>query len=335
MNRLQTTLTATALFFAILTLPAVVFGLDTFHRDPDIFVSNQQIVQDPWLTGPLLAPAGVTIPKGHLNIEPYLFVIDTFAVYTRNWGIRDIPNIKALNPVMVLSQGLAKRMDLEAIIPYQVNYVQDRSFDGWGDINVLLGFQAIRSERWPNLRITVGEIFPSGKFNNLDVNRIGADAIGAGSYQTNFAANFQKSIKVLGGHTFRTRLNFTYVIPASVHVDGFNVHTGRLPLTGNVALGDRINAILGFEYAITQRWVPALDIQYHYEQSSKFSGFHKYFNTERVQGSSGSSASFSIAPAVEYNFSSSLGVIAGAWFSVAGRNANDFASGVVAINYYI
>ena len=317
----------------ILGIAFILNGL-AYKRDPDIYVTNDNIVQDPWLTGPLLAGAGVTIPKGHTNIEPYLFVFDTFAVYTHDWNTKDIPNIKALNPTLIVTQGLARRLDFEAVIPYEVNYVQDQSFDDIGDIYLLFGIQAIRSETWPNLRITVGEVFPSGNYDNLNANRAGADAVGAGAYQTNITLNFQKSIKIYHGRTFRSRLNLTYIVPTDVDVHGFNAHTGILPLDGKVTLGNRFNAVMGFEYTITQRWVPAIDVQYQYQASSKYQGFHHYYKTTRVSGTSGSSASISLAPALEYNFSSSLGVIAGTWFTVAGRNANDFATAVVAINYY-
>ena len=37
-----------------------------------LFFANAAIA-GPWLTGPLLAPAGRTIPAGHFNFEPYGF----------------------------------------------------------------------------------------------------------------------------------------------------------------------------------------------------------------------------------------------------------------------
>ncbi|MES2122546.1 MAG: hypothetical protein V4492_07205, partial [Chlamydiota bacterium] len=78
----------------------------------------------------------------------------------------------------------------------------------------------------------------------------------------------------------------------------------------------------------------ALDIQYQHNNKTRFSG-HKG-RTRGVRNVVGgpSSEQFSLAPAFEYNFTYNVGLIAGCWFTVAGRNALEFASGVVAINIY-
>jgi hypothetical protein len=44
------------------------------------------------------------------------------------------------------------------------------------------------------------------------------------------------------------------------------------------------------------------------------------------------SAYFSLAPAIEYNWSDYVGIITGAWFTIAGRNALTFISSVTALN---
>jgi hypothetical protein len=45
--------------------------------------------------------------------------------------------------------------------------------------------------------------------------------------------------------------------------------------------------------------------------------------------------SLSLAPAIEYSWSANFGMIAGVWFTAAGRNSTVFANGIVAINVYI
>ncbi|MCB1827280.1 MAG: hypothetical protein KDH94_02560 [Coxiellaceae bacterium] len=45
-----------------------------------------------------------------------------------------------------------------------------------------------------------------------------------------------------------------------------------------------------------------------------------------------STNSFSIAPAIEYNFNGNLGIIAGVWFGVDGRNTPEFASYVFSLD---
>jgi hypothetical protein len=44
----------------------------------------------PWLTGPLITGSGYIIPKGHYNIEPYIYAIDTHGVYNNKWNTSSI-----------------------------------------------------------------------------------------------------------------------------------------------------------------------------------------------------------------------------------------------------
>jgi hypothetical protein len=45
------------------------------------------------------------------------------------------------------------------------------------------------------------------------------------------------------------------------------------------------------------------------------------------------SIQYSLAPAIEYNWSEKLGLIAGCWLTIAGKNSRKFTSGVIALNY--
>jgi hypothetical protein len=55
----------------------------------------------------------------------------------------------------------------------------------------------------------------------------------------------------------------------------------------------------------------------------------------QFQLSSGASRTWSLAPAIEYNFNSRVGIIAGAKFTVAGRNATAVVIPVAAVNIVI
>jgi hypothetical protein len=54
--------------------------------------------------------------------------------------------------------------------------------------------------------------------------------------------------------------------------------------------------------------------------------------TERVEQTFGSAWRFGFAPAIEYNFNSRIGIIAGARWFAAGRNTSATITPVVAIN---
>jgi len=50
-----------------------------------------------------------------------------------------------------------------------------------------------------------------------------------------------------------------------------------------------------------------------------------------VNTRAGSSVSFALAPAIEYNFTSNVGLIAGIEFSVAGRNTSSYIAPQMAL----
>ncbi|OGO92685.1 MAG: hypothetical protein A3F10_00425 [Coxiella sp. RIFCSPHIGHO2_12_FULL_42_15] len=293
-------------------------------------------MSEPWLTGPLLAPAGVTVPKGHTNIEPYLFITDAYGIYGSNWRMHSIDSTQAVNPVLILTHGLADRLDFQAALPYLFSFKNGHEYNSLGDINLLFGIQAIKSDVWPNLRITVGETFPSGRYQDLIAYRSGVDSTGAGAYQTVIGANFQKSLRLWHGRVLRTRLDFAFSTAPTVQVSGFNSYGGGFGTSGTIDPGDKYSVDLGLEFTLTQHWVPALDVVYAHQELTRFKGIAGTTATgmAATNGSTGYNL-ISLAPAMEYNFTPSFGVIAGAWFSVAGKGTADFTSAVIAVNYYI
>jgi len=81
-------------------------------------------------------------------------------------------------------------------------------------------------------------------------------------------------------------------------------------------------------YSMTQHWVLAMDVVYERDGSTHIHGAGLDFN-------SGESHNWSLAPAIEYNFNSRVGIIAGAKLTVAGRNATALVIPVAAVNIVI
>lgn len=289
-------------------------------------VSNLAIA-GPWMTGPLLAPAGKTIPAGHFNFEPYGF----YTSYPQ--GFR---NIEA---VPVLSVGLTDFLDLQTTLPFDYSWDRGQHGNDIGDYSLGLGIQLLRQKdnSWiPDLRFVVQEVFPTGRFENLNPDKLGTDQTGSGAYQTFLGLNFQRLSTFQNDHYLRTRLSLTTAIPSDVQVEGVNAFGGGLLTKGDVHPGNAYAADLAFEYALTQHWVPVFEVLYVNNSMTNFDGnpgFTPGGTLASVGGRGGNQAS--LAPALEYNFTSNLGVIGGVWFSVTGPHAATFVSGAVAINYYM
>lgn len=302
------------------------------------FAGEQATIKGPWFTGPLLASSGATIPSGHVNIEPYMFYTDDFGHYNNKWKATNTPNASIVSPTLILSAGVNKWMDVQAVVPYDFKSNQGQSDNNVGDISLTVGFQVLHQNpktAMPNLRVSIEETFPSGRYQNLSPVRSNVEATGAGLYQTSIATNFQKLLKFENGKYLSMRLSFTYTFSPNTTVSGFNAFGGGFGTRGTINAGGIFNVDLGLEYTLTQHWVPALDIAASITGATKFTGVAGTNGGNPATTGAPSSDTISLAPAIEYNFSSKVGVIFGTWFSVSGRNTPEFVAAVGALNIFL
>lgn len=292
----------------------------------------------PWFTGPLLTPSGHIVPAGYINVEPYLYASVVHAHYNKNWDAKSIPNIYAITPQIFLQIGLTKKMDF-TLIPQMVwQETQGKSAARLADMPIGLGYQLLLDTEngwWPAIKLFLHEVLPLGHYQRLDPAKLGTDSTGTGSFITEIGVVFSRLFWFGGSHYLNPRLALAYDIPARVHVAGFNTYGGGYGTHGYVYPGQALRATLGLEFSLTRQWVLACDFQYAEVAKTRFKGT-KGILAPGIPASVGvpSFSEFSLAPAIEYNWNESLGIIGGCWFTVAGRNAADFATAVIALNYY-
>jgi hypothetical protein len=85
---------------------------------------------------------------------------------------------------------------------------------------------------------------------------------------------------------------------------------------------------------MSQKVVLATDFVYEYDGKVTFKGI----NGTNADGTvatneSPSGDKISLAPAIEYNFTPDIALIAGLWFTVSGRNSSDFVAGIINFSY--
>lgn len=322
-------------FILFLTMMASLGAISTPETLPRI--PGEQHEFQPWFTGSLLAGAGCTVDPSHVNLEPYLFATAQTGVYNDHWKGLSENRSFTVTPLLFTSIGLLRNVDLSLIPRMYANFKEHASDIRIGDFPVFIGVQLMRDRReaWtPDLRMVIKSIFPTGHYQHLNPSLHGTDATGIGSYQAGFAFNFQK-VFYLGINLLRMRLNFDYLMPSSVHVKGFNTYGGGYGTSGKVRPGNIFTSTLAFEYMFSQRWIGALDIQYVLEGPIRFSGKPgiSLTGTPAIM-TSPAAQQISLAPAIEYAFNGQIGLIAGPWFTIAGKNSARFISGVIALNYY-
>ncbi len=319
---------------------AAAFALCTFsipassesffiHSEPAPKPKAEQPI--PWLTGPLLTPSGHVVPPGHWNFEPYLFVTTNYGVYNNHWKTVSTPKFYSVQSQNPIQYGIGPRMDVQIVPQFAWNHTDGASEWLINDLPLLVDVQILYDQPgkwWPAIKFTLNAEAPIGKYQKLDPKKLGTDAGGRGTWDGTVALVFSRLFHFHGVHFLAPRWYFGYSIPNPVHVKGLNAYGGGKGTHGKAYPGNEFTTTLGLEYTLAQRWALACDFQYVHSNKNRFSG------KTIVPVGAPSSEQFSIAPAFEYNWSANVGLIAGAWFSLGGRNTTEFASGVIAVNIY-
>lgn len=292
----------------------------------------------PWFTGPLLTSSARVVPAGYFNFEPYLFAENFYGVYDENWHPDSVSRTQLVNPLVSFIVGVTPDMDIAVAPQFFYQRSEGKSATRFGDFSVAIDYQLLWDDAhkwWPAIKLIARELFPTGKYQHFDPDKNWTDDAGAGAFETDLSIVFGRLFHLKGNHYLSTRLSFTYAIPSNVHVEGFNNYGGGFGTNGTVKIANNASALLGMELNVSQNWVLALDIATAWGGKISFSGkrgVNKDGTPATVGG--GSFSQISLAPALEYNFSENVGIILGCWFSVAGRNSSEFASGVLAVNWY-
>ncbi len=292
----------------------------------------------PWLTGPLLTPAAHTIPNGHYNIEPYEYVTTNYGNYNSHWkGISTPHNLYNVITQTVVQIGLPAHFDVFITPQWEWNHTHSASHWVLNDLAFGFDYQLYargRHDSWPSFKLNVGAKAPIGKYDHLNPRLLRTDGGGMGNWQPSAGIVLSHLVHIGGKFFFSPRANVQYTVPTPVFVRGYNAYGGGEGTRGTVFPGQSLAVLFGYEFSLSQNWALAGDIQYLHTNKTRFKGRKGSTGGVPNTVTSPSSESWSLAPAVEYNWSAYYGVIAGAWFTVAGRNTPEFVSGVVAINIY-
>jgi hypothetical protein len=293
-------------------------------------VESHQKNDEPWYTGPLLTPSARVIPVGHLNLEPYLFHNVSTGSYDKNWEAHSTPTFNQVIFQIHAKTGIFKNFDI-TISPQSIySYSQGRHASSFGDLPIGIAYQLYegKPEDWLTyVKIGITEIFPTGKYDHLNEDLLFSDVGGQGRYLTNIHLTVSKLVNLHNHRYFSWRCNLTATIPSTASIRGKSIYGGGEETRG--AIQSRISCLFlaGAEYTFTKEISLACDFQVFYSPKGHFKGFTV------IPVRDPESVVFGLAPAIEYNWNSNIGVIIGCWFSFAGKNANRFVNGVAAFNY--
>jgi hypothetical protein len=303
--------------------------------------SGEQSMNDAWFTGPLVASNATSNEKGHWLIEPYFSSPIKYGSFNNDWSTdRAKHNSYTPQSTWLIEYGVTDQISVEVVPAFGYGIGHDNSSSNiqFGDFKALLQYTLHRFKKgeWlPTIAIAVAEIFPTGQYDQLG-NHPG-DGFGMGSFQTELALWTQDYFWLPNGRILRTRFNFTTDIPTgNIGVRDASVYGTDNGFRGHANLGNQYKVDLSFEYSLTSRWVPVIEFYYAHSDRGQISGIQRTASGMVHLPANGSPSTeyFEIDPAIEYNFNSNIGIIAGAQIAVTGRNSGATVIPQFAVNMY-
>jgi hypothetical protein len=303
----------------------------------------RQSRDDAWWTGPLLAASPGTLAPGHFLLEPYVFDAIPRGHYDNDGTRRTGPHANNFGTQSYVLYGLTDRVGVGLIPRFGFNDPSEgrsSSKVGVGDLTLQAqyGLTRFTEGSWiPSTAFVFQETLPIGKYDRLGDRP--ADGLGAGVYSTTVALYSQYFFWMPNGRILRTRLDLSYSISGSAHVRDVSVYGTEEGFRGRARPGNSAIINAAWEYSLTRNWVLALDVVYEHDSNTHVSGLAQSSAgtglLAAVELNSGPGHTWSLAPAIEYNFTSRVGIIAGAKLTTSGRNAAAVVIPVAAINIVI
>ncbi len=286
----------------------------------------RQSMDDAWWTGPMLAPNATTLPRGHLLIEPYLY--DVISAHSNGLG-----------SLTYINYGLRDRVTVGLIPTAGFNVANSgpsSSSIELGDLTVQGQYRLAKFHEgsWvPTTSVVLQETLPTGKYDQLGDQPNG---LGSGAYTTTLALYTQTYFWLPNGRILRMRFDASQAYSSNVNVQDVSVYGTAAGFRGNARPGSSFLADSSWEYSATRKWVLAIDITYRHNWNTHVSGYNVDSGSGQspsVLLNSGSAEVFAFAPAVEYSWKSSLGVLLGTRVIPPSHNTHATVTPAVAINY--
>lgn len=274
--------------------------------------------------GTLLANPSKNIPANQFLFEPTLFFANTYGFYDAHGNLQKESGFFQYEILANLAFGLTRNLDCNFITSVIQTHVGHIDVLTTGDTVISLGLQLMREKAKscrPDIRLTIGENFPTGKFDLLDFDLNGGDAAGIGSFETIIGLSVAKTVPIGKKHSIRMNPNFTFFLPSSIETLGKSIFGGATGIKGKAYPGNKFAVDVPFEYNITNSLIFGLDIFYIYNATTFFEHKTDFFQIELP-----ASENFSLAPCFEYNPCERFVLQAAIWFSVSGRNSLAFTT---------
>ena len=291
---------------------------------------SEAAIRSQWFTGTLLSPSPGVPHEGVLGIEPYLIDKRGMGVFDANGIFHSTPAAnEQARSYTSFNYGFTDAFSLQ-LIPAVAHVSHDGDTQtGLADLPVKLHYRPIAGalDFWhPSLTTTFGITLPLGKFEHL---RNSADGFGTGAYTAMEEVELQQRFTTWL-HPHRLRMWARVSQPLNtVDLHGVTSYGTAQGFLGTVVPGSSSELGIGDEVGIDQQWALALDVLQDFGKGPHVRAAGVTGAMPAIEGTE-----FWVAPAIEYNPTARVGIIAGFEIAMAGRNSSAQVIPQVAVNMF-
>ncbi len=207
--------------FRILILAVIISNFGFFAFAEQEAATFKQ--WDPSSAGTVTTWTAPLCAKGELVIQPFIFYNRTrgnFDSEGKYHGLAQGDKQYQFQEQLFIQYGIMDRLEIDAQVVYQENYIRSDGLsahqDGFGDSYLFLRYCAVEEKGWlPHLTGLLQLRVPTGKYQHLDPDKLGADAMGNGSWDPGVGVNLTKKIKPFVFHA-----DAIFSFPQKVMIDG-------------------------------------------------------------------------------------------------------------------
>lgn len=290
-----------------------------------------------WFTGSLLSPSGAPTHPDVVAIEPYVLFGDTVSRYAPDGHtLRETPRTRSATTFTLLEYSLTDRLAVRALPQFGYQWDGRGTSSGmkFSDLPVEALFRfvdATRRSGYSSLALLLGVIVPTG-----DADHLGRplDGVGTGMWSVRVGLIDQTRLRLPGWlpgtGLGRLRVWVRDVMPlAGSAVRDASVFGTASGFRGHVSGGNSGDAGAAVELGLTRHLVASMDVVRNRSGHQHLRGDDASGRIDRHLSSAGQ---WSVAPAVEYNWSGKVGLIVGAQIPFAGHDLARIITPQAAVN---
>jgi len=226
-----------------------IFWVNLSH----IFAESQEGLEwEPLSAGPVTTWTAPVCSSGEFVVQPFLFYTRTRGVFNGRGHYDSLPGGDKriqYQEQLFMQYGLLERLEISSLLVYQQNYVKEGGLKaharGLGDSYLFLRYCALEeSDLYPHITGVFQLKIPTGKYQHLDLAKLGADSMGSGTYDHGYGVILSKKFKPLVLH-----FDLIYSFPVERKIDGIKTqYAGYL------------NYDFGVEYFLPKRFNLLLEL---------------------------------------------------------------------------